>query len=107
MSTEEETVTVRFKLKDTVKYRNKQPHGYEFYQGTWMRYFADRPIMWWPEDSQDGLPMDRLAEAKLNFLPPEAPDGPVLVEMTLPRSRLPLERRCPYTIVEEQPAEPA
>ncbi|MEU8740525.1 hypothetical protein AB0K62_13605 [Streptomyces halstedii] len=101
-----ETVTVRFKLKDTVKRRNHQLHGYEFYEGTWMRYFADLPIMWWPEDAQAGLPMDQLAEAKLDFLPPEAPDGPVLVEMTLPRNRLHRERRCPYTVV-EQPTEPA
>ncbi|MEU7230031.1 hypothetical protein [Streptomyces chrestomyceticus] len=100
-------MTARFRLKDTVM-RYRHPGDLAGYDGTCMRYFAGRPVMWWPEGAQSGLPMERLAAgSELKFPHVDGRQwGPVWVEMRLTRAALAAERHAPYTIVDDAGAPP-
>lgn len=101
MPDDDEMVTVRFLLADTRRTKDRHPYGpkYDAYNGTVLRWFAQRPVMWWPEGALSGIAQDELAESEIRSVG-ERPSDPALLEMRVPRRRL-VGERTPYTIVEQ------
>ncbi len=92
-------ITVRFELDRATRMR-RHPPEWEFYNGTTLAYFADKPIMWWPDGDRIGLRMDQPRGWSVdvtNIYPGRAR----MVTMRLPRSSLARELRTPYDIVDD------
>jgi hypothetical protein len=98
----DDMVTVRFNLQDAPMKR-VHPTPWTVYNGTVMRYFAYLPVAWWPEGSQNPLPMEEHEPGTtVKFVQNGHPaTTPLAVEMRLPRRQLNLEVRIPYAILDE------
>jgi hypothetical protein len=90
-------VNVTFALADATRLKSHSAE-WEFYEGRWMAYFANRPFAWWPEDGPYPFTVESTPDwsAKIDNYSTSAP---TTVTLRLPRSLLGLERRVPYSIL--------